>query len=374
MIVKISRDKFSELLAAAGRAISPNSPIPSLSGIKIDAQPERIECTGSDSDISIRVSADKSNDFVYEVEEPGSIVIRKAYISEIIRKIDSDVVLMEVTDGNLTTISGNKTQFNINGYKSSDYPLIDFSEAPKKFHLTGASLKGLVNGTAFATSTAETRPVLTGINLTSDQKTVTAVATDSFRFARKEEAMELPYSFNITVLGRSLVEISRSFEDEEIVHVSLSDKKVQFYTDNLMIQTRLIDGNFPDTSNFVPKSFGYELKISKSELESAINRSSFIKSDNESYSIVKLDMKPGEVVLSSRSQEIGSSTEVLQGAEFSGEPLTISFTSKYCLDALGGLEGDRILIRFVGTMKPFVLTSESDDSSLQLVLPVRAYD
>ena len=158
MYFKISRNKLSELISVASKAISPNSPIASLSGIKFDIYQDSIELTGSDNDISIKVSAKKGDDFTYEVKETGSIVINKNYITEIIRKIDSDIVEIEVTDGNLAKITGNAAMFEINGYSAGEYPLIDFTEPEKKFNIEGKVLKKLVDQTYFATSVQEARP------------------------------------------------------------------------------------------------------------------------------------------------------------------------------------------------------------------------
>ena len=374
MYVKISQDKLSQMINIAGKGISPNSPLPALSGIKFDIRKDYMECTGSDANISIQVREDKNDSFVYDVEEEGSIIINKSYISEIIKKIDSDVVTMEIGDTTMTRISGNKAQFDINGFRGSDYPLIDFTTPEQSFEMDASLLKTIVSETYFAASFSEARPVLTGINLRNDGETLTVVSTDSYRLARKELKLHIPFEFNITVLAKSLLDIARAFNDDEKVRVAMDSKKAQFFNDRLMIQTRLIDGTYPDTSRFIPASFPYELVLEKRDLISAINRSSFIKSENDQYAILKLSMDEHEIVMSSRSQEIGSSKENLSAESYKGEHLELFFSSKYVSEALNGLEGDKIRIQFAGQVKPFILTSLSDDTTLQLVLPVRAYN
>ncbi|MDD6468039.1 MAG: DNA polymerase III subunit beta [Erysipelotrichaceae bacterium] len=373
MYFKMSRTDLLNMLSIVSKAISSNSPLPSLLGVKFDVKSNKIELTGSDSDISIKTTKEKSDDAVFEVYEEGSIVINKNYITDIIRKIDSDVVEFEIIDGSLTKISGNSSEYRINGIKSYEYPLIDFSKPEKQFSISSTVLKNIINQTYFATCVQETRPALTGINFNCDQGKMTCIATDSYRLARKIVNLDEDVSFNITIPAKSLLEVSRLLDKEELVTVSLTDKKAQFICNNTIIQTRLIDGAYPDTSRFVPVSFKYELNMDIKDLLNAIDRQSFIKNENDTFCILKLSMNEDEIIISSRSQEIGSSKEKLNFESYVGEPLELSFSGKYVYDALKGLNGNKVKIQFCGEMKPFIITSLEDDSTLQLVLPVRTF-
>ena len=109
------------------------------------------------------------------------------------------------------------------------------------------------------------------------------------------------------------------------------------------------------------------------DLVHAIDRQSFIKNENDLFCILKLSMNENEIVISSRSQEIGSSKENLYYDSYEGKPLELSFSGKYVSDALKGLNGEKVKIQFCGEMKPFILTSLEDETTLQLVLPVRTF-
>ena len=155
------------------------------------------------------------------------------------------------------------------------------------------------------------------------------------------------------------------------IEISLSDRKVQFTNESMTLQSRLLDGGYPETDRLIPKEFNYELSLSRNDLIHAIDRTTFIKNDN--MTINRLSMSEHEVILSNRSQEIGESTEHLAGV-YTGEPLDISFAGNYVLSAAKALRGNNIKIRFTAEMKPFILTGDDDDSVLQLVLPVRTYN
>ena len=153
-----------------------------------------------------------------------------------------------------------------------------------------------------------------------------------------------------------------------------SDEKFEDYKvvfDKNIIQTRLIDGSYPDTARLIPLEFDYELDINRADLLNAIDRVSLLL--NEQNNIVKLDMSNEQVILSSYQQEIGSVEENLASSFYKGEPLTISFSCKYASDAIKSFSGDKIKILFTGEMKPFIVKDFDSDELLQLVLPVRTY-
>lgn len=371
MYFKVSKKEFLSSLSTAARAISNYSPLPAFSGIKIVAEADQLVLTGSDSDISIQTTVMKSDECTLEINDMGSIVIEAKYILEIVRKIDADIIDFEKIDGSLTKISGSSAEFKINGMSAQEYPMIDFSKPAEVFSMKNEELKKVINQTSFAVSDKETRPVLTGVNFSCDGTTLQCVATDSYRLARKSIELKDQVKFNITVPGKSLSEVVKTLESEGEVEVAVNDKKAQFIIGPTIIQTRLIDGVYPETNRLIPLSFEYELTIDARDLLGAIDRASFIKSDG--VSVIKFTLSEEECVLSSKSLEVGSSTEVLSSASFVGSPLEISCNGKYVFDAIKALEGDLVKFSLCGEMKPFIIQSVGDDRILQLVLPVRTY-
>ncbi|NLC05425.1 MAG: DNA polymerase III subunit beta, partial [Erysipelothrix sp.] len=159
---------------------------------------------------------------------------------------------------------------------------------------------------------------------------------------------------------------------EEHILMAISNNKVQFINDHNVIQSSLLDGIYPETNRLIPNQFIAEMKISSRDMLNAIDRASFSKSDG--ISIVRLNMSEEKVEMSSKSQEVGSSLEVLNPISYQGEKLTLSFSGKFMTDAIRALNSSEVLIQFSGEMKPFIITTSSDESIIQLVLPVRTYD
>ena len=373
MNITIAKNELLAALQDAAHAISPNSPQASLRGIKVEAKENRLVITGSDADISIRRVLEKDDINNLNIIEEGEILVESRYLLEIVRKIDAEQIQVEVIDGSLTKFSGGSAVFKINGMRADDYPSIDFTKPSSSVSLTAAELLSIIEQTAFAASAKDTRPVLTGVNFKLESGILSCTATDSYRLAKKTMPFASADSFNITIPAKSLNEVRGTMLGDlnETIKISLNDKKAQFESKDMLLQTRLLDGGYPETDRLIPKEFKYVLSVNRNDLIHAIDRTTFIKNDN--MTINRLSLSEGEIILSNRSQEIGESTETLAGT-FTGEPLEISFAGNYVMSAARALRGNELKISFTGEMKPFIMTCEEDQTIIQLVLPVRTYN
>ena len=367
MNFKIKRVELLNALSKVSRAVSLKSPLPVLTGIKFELNNDCLILTGSDSDITIQTTI-KDN---LEIIENGSVVLSSKYILEIIKKIDSEYVHIYIVDGTLTRIEGANSKFDLNGTSFLDYPRIDLNKSGLHFQMKSTDLKQAIEQTSFATSEKETRPVLTGVNFKAKNHILECIATDSYRLAKRILNIDSDVSFNIIIPKKSLIEISKIIEKDEIIDLFVSDRKVLFIFDSVLIQTRLIDGTFPDTSRLIPESYDYSMSVDSISLLNSIDRASLLS--NEQTNIIKLSMDEDSVIISSYSQEIGSVEENLSKAFFKGQPLNISFSAKYLNDAIKSINGEKVRILFTGEMKPFIIKDFENEDIIQLVLPVRTY-
>ncbi|MCR5228768.1 MAG: DNA polymerase III subunit beta [Solobacterium sp.] len=375
MNFRINKNKFYNALSVANRAVSSNSPIPALSGIRIDAAEGKLILTASDVNTSIKAElcSDQDDSLGLNIIQEGSIVIDAKYLMDIVKKIDSEDISVSIIDGTLTHFAGQKAEFKINGYRPEDYPVIDFSEPSVNIDFKYSVLSSLISETAFAASVKETRPVLMGVNLKSDGSTLTCTATDSYRLARKTVSVESE-QFSVTVPARTLFDARSIFQDSEDVRVALNQKKIQFIGNGIVLQSNLLEGGYPETDRLIPKEFSRRLVINRLSLIQAIDRTSFIKTDN--MTIIRLQINSSDdISLSNKSQEIGESHESLNAVSYEGEPIDISFSGTYVSDAVKALSSENVTVSFTGEMKPFIIQNDAEDKTLlQLVLPVRTYN
>lgn len=375
MNFRINRNRFYNALSIAAKAVSPNSPLPALSAIKLELTKDALVITGSDANLSIQVTLtnEADNELGLSVSEPGMIVIDARYLLDIVKKIDSSEIHIEIIDGTLTHFTGQKAEFRINGYRPNEYPAIEFSEPAVKFTLEADLIQKIISSIGFAASIKDTRPVLTGINMRLSKGKLTCTGTDSYRLARFETDAEGP-EFMVNVPAKIFNEAKNIFSGEKDVVIALSDKKIQFRTAGVIMQSTLLDGNYPDTERLIPTSFNAEMVISRNTLLFAIDRSSFIRTDN--MSIIRMQVSSADDInLSCKSQEIGDFIEDVSAESYEGIPMDISFSGGYMLDALKALSADNVRIRFTENMKPFIINNENGDQRItQLVLPVRTFN
>lgn len=363
----VNKKEFLDALQISSRAISSTTPLPSLMGIKLEVYENELILISSDSNISIKVVVNGDN---LSVKETGEIVIDSKYILEIVRKIDAKDISIEIIDGSLIKIYGGNSEFKINCMTAGDYPTISFDSNGLPFTLSCDLFKQIVEETSFACSDSETRPVLTGVNMSAHDKVLKVNATDSYRLASKLVKIDQDSIFNITVPSKYLNSVYHSLPEGKDINLLIDNQKIIFSFDNILIQTRLLDDQFPDTSKLIPAQFSQVLKVSKRELKSAIDRTSFIKSDGKN--IVKLSISSTSVEITANNGQ-SSSFESLTPISFEGNPFEISCSGKYLQDAVSSLTGDEVTLSFSGELRPMILTSKDDESLSQLISPVRTY-
>ena len=360
------------------KAVSPRTAIPILTGIKLVAKQHGITLTGSDSDISIESYIPAESDGIVYVEdiEEGSIVLQARYFPDIIRKLPEKTVEIHVDDQLKVTIRSGNAEYNLNGLDAEEYPQLPQVNTDDSFDMPIDLLKGMIKQTVFAVSTMETRPILTGVNISLENGELHFTATDSHRLASRKlpiSGTSLSFS-NIVVPGKSLNELHKILNDnEETVEVSVTNNQILFRTKHLNFLSRLLDGTYPETSRLIPDQSKTTIKAHTKNLIHTIDRASLLARE-ESGNIVRLATKGGELLeITSNSPEIGQVTEDLNVHAIDGEELKISFNSKYMLDALRAIDAEDVRIEFTGAMRPFIIRPENGEAILQLILPVRTY-
>jgi len=359
-------------------AISSRTVIPILTGMKIDVRNNHVILTGSNSDITIQAHIPQKIDdeeVITNMRE-GTIILPVPHFPEIIKKLPEELVEITVDDELKATIRSGHAVFSLNGQSSEEYPQLPPFQSDDTFEISINNLKTLIKQTVFAVSTMETRPILTGVNVKLENKKLEFTATDSHRLALS--SLEIEESeiddMNIVIPGKSLQELSKILEDtDEKINVSLMKNQILFSTNNLFFLSRLLNGNYPETSRLIPDHSETTLFVDRRELIHTIERAALL-ANREQNNVVRLDTKEDNIIeVSSQSPEVGYVTEELNVNSFDGDDLKISFSSKYMLDTLKTIENEEVQINFTGAMRPFIIKVPNNESILQLILPVRTF-
>ncbi|MGN1401139.1 MAG: DNA polymerase III subunit beta [Bacillus sp. (in: firmicutes)] len=377
MKIIIQRERLLESVQDVMKAVASRTTIPILTGIKITATDSGVTLTGSDSDISIEsfIPLEEDGNELLTIQQPGSIVLQAKFFNEIVKKLPLDEVEINVENGFQTTIRSGKAEFRLNGQDAEEYPQLPQIEEENVISMPTDLLKTLIRQTVYAVSTSETRPILTGVNWKIENGDIICTATDSHRLSLRKAKVETnsPEIYNVVIPGKSLTELSKILDDtQNPVKIVITNNQVLFKTKHLLFFSRLLEGNYPDTSRLIPSESKTDITLNTKDFLQAIGRASLLGEGKNN--IVKLSTVGNTTVqISSNIPEIGKVEEEVQTEVIEGEDLKISFNAKFMMDALRALEGADIIVSFTGAMRPFLLKSQHDDSMLQLILPVRTY-
>jgi DNA polymerase III subunit beta len=378
MKFEIMRDRLLDGLNDVTKAISSKTTIPILTGIKIDVTDNGVLLTGSDADITIQtfIPAEEDGNQIINIVETGSIVLQARMFNEIVRKLPTNDVEIEVKNELQTHIRSGKTEFHLIGSDASEYPLLPEISTENRFEIPADLLKSVIRETVFAVAASESRPVLTGVNWNIENDELICVATDSHRLARRKVKLEnLPNGIeSIVIPGKSLNELNKILgETSNPVEITMSNQQILFKTDHVLFFSRLLEGNYPDTSRLIPNEFKTNIKLDGKTFLQAIDRASLVAREDRNNVVRFETLEDDAVKISSNSPEIGKVEEQIPVESIEGEELVISFSAKYMMEALKAIDGQDVIIQFTGAMRPFILRSVHDDSILQLILPVRTY-
>lgn len=374
MKIKIKKDLLLEGLNKVSRAISTKNLIPILSGIKFDLSLEGLTLTASDNDITIQTFIPIENDNMY-IEKEGSIIIQGKYILDIVRKLPDEYINIEVIDELKILIYAENSEFNLNGINKKEYPNISLENSKTFVKINNKVFKTLINQTAFATSNDESRPILTGINIKIIGDILECSATDSYRLSKKQVKIDnvTNENYNIIIPGKNITEFIKILNDNNNdLEIHIFNNKVLFKQENLLFQSRLVSGNYPNVNNLIPNDSFLKVTANLSDLYDVIDRASILTSDKEK-NIVTLETNKNVLIVKSSSAEIGRVEEKMIISKDNDEEIKISFSAKYMMDALKSFEGDMVEMLFVGEVKPIIVKDVEDPNLIQLVLPIRTY-
>lgn len=373
MKLKIQQKILMEHLNYVIKGISSKNLIPILNCIKFELVSEGLYLMSTDNEIAIKTFIDK--DKIDNIEETGEVVISGKYIYDIIRKLGNEVINIEEVIDSQILITTQTSSFKLNCNNVSEFPNLDLEFSKTPIILKQQVFRKTINQTIFATSVQESKPVLTGINFKLIDNNLVCTATDSYRLACKEINLdERPEEdVDIIVPSKNLIEVVRLLNsDDDNIELHIFANKIVFNFNSLTIMSRLINGNYPDTSKLIPDSFSLVVKVNLDKFYNAIDRASLLTNEEEK-NIIKLETKDDFLIISSNIPEIGNVEEKVELLEKVDNNIKIAFSSKYMMDAIKVFDGEEVELKFNGEIKPIIIGDNENSNLLQLILPIRTY-
>lgn len=375
----INRSAFISQLNNVLRAISSKTTIPILTGLKMVVDQNQIILTGSNSDITIESVLSASDDsYGLQVDEPGAIVLPARFFSEIVKKLPDQQVTIEVTNGFQADITSGTAKFQINSQDAENFPHLPEVETDKTVTLANDMLKEVIRQTVIAVSKQESRPILAGVHVTLHDGLLTAVATDSHRLAQRKVQLDgvEGVDYDVIIPGKSMDELSGMISDvKDDVQMQVTENQVLFIFGNTHFYSRLLEGNYPETSQLIPDTADTTIELDAGSFLQSIERASLLSHESRN-DVVKLTIKPEDnlVRISGDSPDIGMVEEEVTISAVDGNDLEISFNPNYMKDALRSFGQSTIKISFTSPLRPFTLVpTEDTENFVHLITPVRTF-
>jgi len=349
MIFTIKQDVLLDALNIIQRGLPLKTPLPILNGIKVEVYEDYLILTSSNSDIAIQTIV---SDDSLEIKATGKMVVPGKYLIDITRKIDG-FVEMTLVERKVLMIKSDRIEYKLHIMDIEDYPDIDFLENGHHLKFNVQTLRSIIRETNYATSQYEKRPILTGVNFKLTENQLYCVSTDSYRLSQKILPLENVEPFNIVIPNKSLDELYRILDSTlDDVEVFISPNKTLFKMNNILFQTRLLDGVYPDTLRIIPTEFPLSIKFNKEELLRSVERVSLLspRDREHNYNIIKLQVrKDYSIEISSTNTEIGDAQEIIiPTGDVTGPSLKIAFSSRYLTEALKSFTSPEVVLNFAG--------------------------
>ncbi len=352
-------------LNITGRTVAAKSALSSIEGILCQAG-NGIVLTGYNMETAISFQIDA------EVTDIGQCVLPARLFGDIIRRLPEGLVTVVVDENYKVSIRSGYASFTISAENADDYPELPDVGDGKSIQIPQKAMKELINGTIFAVSENQGRPIHTGVKFEVEGEMVSAIAVDGFRLARRTYHCEndTGRKLSFVVPAQSLKEVEKILQDDDAdVAFTLGTKHILFQIGSATIVCRLLDGDFLDWRRVVPFDCPIKLVIHVSDFASSIERVGLVVS--EKYK------SPVRCLFSNQELQLKTNTTIgvaedkcsLAG---DGKDLEIGFNVRYIADALRVIPSEEVCLELINGLSPIVMTPVDDKHDFAyMVLPVR---
>ena len=365
MKIKINKKSILKSLERLLKAHDSSSHLSALQGILITVVENQLTIVASNGNLSIKEVLTAGPEL--EITEPGRILIQGKLFSDVIKKQGDDITITKERESAIIKSLDSKVVINL--LDANDFPMISFDNFGEEFIIPVDSLKSIISDVSFAAADKDKRIILNGVNLVAENNKLVAAATNSFRLAHKEMPIDSSITFNMSILSKNLKQFLPSNAKGDI-KIWVTDAKIVTQFENTTVVSKLIDGVYPNVSGLIPASFEHSIKIQAKELSSLIDKAMVMSTENNS--VVRMTANQDVLKLESKREEVGNLVANSNSFTLEGQDLEIAFNVLFLKEALSKFKGE-VTLKFNGGQKPFIITSDSNEKLIQLILPHRSY-
>lgn len=373
MELVVLKSDLLKAISATQNMVAKRSTMPILSNFLLSASDEKLEVFGSDLEMSAlaRVSA--------KVKKAGSTTVNARLFGDVVRELPEAEVKILVGANERLEISCLGSKFKLVGVSASEFPSLPGMSLKAMVKVPAAFFADVIATTLYSASQDETRFNLNGVCFepADNSKTekgkisVRFVATDGHRMSMVTRSINnFGVEGKVIVPRRGLLELKKLLAGSESeVGICLQEGFFLVETEELKIAMRLIDGEFPDCSQVLPKTEGFKAVIRGSDLAAPLRRMMLMVSDKEKG--VRMSFGDNELQVASSSPNLGEAAEKVV-IEYQGKAMTAGVNAQYLIETAQAFgEDTQIQIELFGELAPLKISRKGDDSAIAIVMPMR---
>jgi len=376
-----AQSQLSTNLSLVSRAVPSRPTHPVLANILLhaDAETNQVSLTAFDLSLGIRTS------FTSEVLDGGAIALPAKLLVDITSRLPEGEITLddessETSTGEslLVTLKHKNGRYQLCAMGAEEFPELPIIENSTTIQLPTAALIEGLRGSLFATSSDETKQVLTGVHLKVKQDSLEFAATDGHRLALVETTNEQPIDgrseLEVTVPAKALRELQRMLAHNSSMEADITlyfdQGQVVFAWQNQRLTSRTLEGQYPAYRQLIPRQFERQVTIGRKEFISTLERIAVLADQKNNIVKVSLDHENQEITLSCEAQDVGNGTESMP-AEISGPNIDIAFNVKYLMEGLKELPSSEIQMHLNQSLTPVIFTPLSGLKMTYLAMPVQ---
>ena len=369
------RKELFEGIQTVGKAVATRSSLPILTHVRIAAKDGKVSMMATDLEMWMEHTLPGVG-----ITEDGAATAPARNFTELLAAMpDADVSVTVEDETNTLHLRCLKANYKLLGLSADEFPLLPQIKEDSRFVMDRETLREAIKQTIFATSTDETRAILTGVLVVFQGDSLRLVATDTHRLAVRDcPVKEGTGSASAIVPSRAMNELLRIVGNEEgEVVVTLSGNQIQFQIDDekgskTTLISRLIDGQFPNYERVIPAQATKTLTVEREPLAAAVKRASIVARDSASRIVLRTTDDGDKLTITAESGSVGNAYEEVEVArEGDDSPVEIAFNAKYLADVLNVLDTEGLHIELTEPLRPGVIRPTDTADYLCVLMPMQ---
>ena len=370
MKLKIKKDEILKGLQRIQGVVDKKNTMPILSNMLLVADGKGIEIVATDLEIGLR------GRYEADVEKPGAVTVSAKKMFEIVRELPEENIQIRVEESSWVKIVSGRSQFKLVGLPKEEYPNLPDVAEEGMITIAGEALREMIKKTLYAAGENDARYVLNGLFVHLSQGkgglNVRIVGTDGHRLSMIDRVVDAKHKDESVIIPKkAMLELRRLLEEDESqegFQIGFSKNHALFKRGDLVMVSKLIDGNYPNYQQVLPTQNTKLVTVSKDMITHAVKRVSILS--KEKNNAVKLQLERNQLTLSTNNPEVGEANEEL-AIDYKGDSLAIGFNSRYLMDVLTAMDGENITLELNDALSPCLIKEAGNDSYKCVVMPMR---